>query len=87
MRVVIDHDNCECAAAPSDRCLGATILYPEGHVRYCTADVTDDGQDALTVVLIQDRQAHTLVLRDQVEREAVAYEGWPAFMRAPVSPV
>ncbi len=84
MKVVIDHDHCECAAAASDRCLAATILYPEGHIRYCTAEITNDGQDALTVVVIQDGKANTLVLRDQRERETVAYEGWPAFLQGAV---
>lgn len=87
MKVVINHDSCNCADAPSDRCLAATIMFPEGHERYCTAEVVDDGQDALTVVLLQDGKVHTLVLRDQRDREIVAGEGWPAFVRSTDSAV
>jgi len=80
MKIVIDHDNCRHGGAFADRCLAATILNPEGHERYCTAQVTDDGQDALTVVLIEGGRAYTLVLRDLAEREVVAGVGWPAFL-------
>ncbi|HEC24282.1 MAG TPA: hypothetical protein ENI95_15345 [Chloroflexi bacterium] len=81
MKIVIDHDNCEHASAFADRCLGATIREPEGHERYCMAHVEDDGKPELTVVLIFDGQEHTLVLRDMAEREAVALEGWAAFLQ------
>ncbi len=80
MRIVINHDNCQHAGAFADRCLAATIRNPLGHERYCAAEVTDDGQDALTVVLILDGQEHTLTLRHRREREIVAGEGWPAFL-------
>lgn len=79
MRIVVNHDNCQHAGAYADRCLAATIRSPLGHTRYCAAEVTDDGQTALTVVLIFDGQEHTLVL-DEVRREYVASEGWPAFL-------
>ena len=42
------------------------------------AEVTDDDQHALTVVLIFDRQERGLAL-DEVNREYVPNEGWPAF--------
>lgn len=80
MNIVIDHDNCRHGSAFADRCLAATILNPEGHERYCMAQVIEDGQDALTVVLITEGQRYTLVLRDRAEREAVASVGWPAFL-------
>jgi len=81
MKIVINHDNCQHANAFADRCLAATIRNPLGHERYCAAQVEDDGQPELTVVLIFDGQEHSLVLRDEAEREAVASEGWPAFLR------
>ena len=88
MRIVINHDNCNHADAFADRCLAMTIQHPLGHARYCLADVVDDGQPELTVVLIFEGQEHTLVLRDESEREAVASEGWPAFLssRAVIAP-
>lgn len=82
MKIVINHDNCNHADAFADRCLAMTMQYPLGHVRYCLSEVVDDGQPELTVVLIFEGQEHTLVLRDESEREAVAAEGWPAFLQA-----
>ncbi len=79
MKIVINHDNCQHAGAYADRCLGATIRNPLGHERFCAAEVADDGQPALTVVLVFDGQEHTLVL-DELKREYVASEGWPAFL-------
>jgi hypothetical protein len=81
MKIVIDHDNCQHGGAFSDRCLSATILNPLGHERYCTAQVTDDGLPEMTVVLIMDAKEYTLVLRDEEERKAVAFEGWTAFVK------
>ena len=81
MKIVINHDNCQHANAFADRCLAATIRNPLGHDRYCAAQVEDDGRPELTVVLIFDGEEHTLVLRDEAEREVVASEGWPAFLR------
>lgn len=54
MKIVINHDNCQHTGAFADRCLAATIRNPLGHERYCAAEVIDDGQAALTVVLIFD---------------------------------
>lgn len=81
MKIIINHDNCQHASAFADRCLAATIRNPLGHERYCAAEVLDDGQPALTVVLIFDGQEHTLVL-DETNREIVASEGWAAFVSA-----
>jgi hypothetical protein len=80
MKVVINHDTCQHAGAFADRCLAATIRNPLGHERYCAAEVVDDGRPELTVVLIFDGQEHTLILHDELERESVASEGWPAFL-------
>jgi hypothetical protein len=66
----------------ADSCLAATIQNPLGHERYCTALVENDGRPELTVTLTLDGEEHTLILRDEVEQEAVALEGWPAFERA-----
>ena len=82
MKIIINHDNCQHAGAFADRCLAATIRNPLGHERYCAARVEDDGQPELTVVLVFDRQEHTLILRNAAEREVVASEGWPAFLRS-----
>ena len=82
MKVIINHDTCTHGGAFADRCLAATIRRPLGHERYCSERVEDDGRPELTVVLIYDGQAHTLVLRNEVEQEAVASEGVAAFLRA-----
>ncbi len=81
MRIVVNHDWCQHGGYFADRCLGATIRYPLGHERYCTALVEDDGRPELTVTLHMDDQEYTLVLRDEAERRAVALEGWSAFVR------
>ncbi len=81
MKIIINHDNCQHAGAFADRCLAATIRNPLGHERYCMAQVEDDGRLELTVVLIFDGQGHTLILSDEIERESIAAEGWPAFLR------
>ncbi len=80
MRILIDHDLCQHGGAFADRCLGATIRYPLGHERYCTAQIEDDGRPELTVVLHMEGQEYELVLQDELERRAVALEGWPAFV-------
>ena len=79
MRIVIDHDNCRHADAFATQCLAETILNPQGHQRYCLAEMSDDGRPELTVVLIFEGRERSLVLHDQSEREAVAAIGWPAF--------
>lgn len=84
MKIIIDHDNCAHADTYSERCLRNTILNPLGHERFCMRFLHDDGKDALTVTLIQDRKQYTLVLETQEEREAVAEEGWAAFLRGEV---
>jgi hypothetical protein len=88
MKIVVNHDNCQHASAYADRCLAATIRNPLGHERFCAAEITDDGRPELTVVLIFDGQEHTLVL-DEIKREYVATEGWPAFLEqeAVIEPV
>jgi hypothetical protein len=44
------------------------------------AEVDDDSRPELTVVLLFEGRAHTLVLHDQTERETVAAIGWQAFL-------
>jgi hypothetical protein len=80
MKITIDHDSCHHGGAFADRCLAATIRYPLRHERFCMAQMEDDERNELTVVLIFDGQDHTLVLRDEAEQEAVALEGWTAFL-------
>ena len=82
MKVVINHDTCQHGGAFADRCLAATIRNPLGHERYCTAHVEEDGRTELTVVLIMDGQAHSLVLNTPLEQETAASEGWLAFAAA-----
>ena len=84
MKITINHDNCQHGGAFADRCLAATIRNPLGHERYCTAQLEEDGRNELTVVLVFDGQEHTLILHDQRERDIVAAEGWPAFLRPQV---
>lgn len=81
MKIVIDHDNCAHADSYSERCLRNSILNPLGHERFCMIQQFEDGKEALTVVLIQEKKQYTLVLTTQEEREAVAEEGWSAFAR------
>ena len=80
MKIVIDHNQCKHAGAFADRCLRATILNPLGHERYCMVDFEDDSQPELTVTLRFDHQEYTLTLHDEAEREAVASDGWTAFV-------
>jgi hypothetical protein len=80
VRIVIDHDNCRHADAFATQCLAETILDPLSHQRYCMAEVDDDSRPELTVVLLFEGRAHTLVLHDQTERETVAAIGWQAFL-------
>jgi hypothetical protein len=84
MKITINHDNCQHGGEFADRCLAATIRNPLGHERFCTAQLEEDASPELTVVLIFDGQEHTLILHDQRERDIVASEGWPAFMRPQV---
>lgn len=79
MKVTINHDNCKHGGWFADRCLSATLRSPLGHERYCMANVEDDGQPELTVVLVIDGQEHTLILHTQQEQDAAALEGWLAF--------
>ncbi len=80
MKITINHDTCQHGGAFADRCLAATIRNPLGHERYCTADVEDDGRPELTISLVLDGQAHTLILHNSAEREAAAADGWLAFV-------
>ena len=82
MKIVINHDTCQHGGAFADRCLAATIRNPLGHERYCTARVEEDGRTELTVVLIMDGQAHSLVLHTPLEQETGGAEGWLAFVAA-----
>lgn len=80
MKIVIDHDTCQHAGAFADRCLAATVRNPLGHERFCMAQMEDDGNPELTVVLIFGGQEHTLILADENEQNAVAFEGWSTFV-------
>lgn len=82
MKLVIDHTNCEHGGAFSDRCLSKTMLHPLGHERTCLAHVEDDGKESLTVTLREEDGEGTLVLQNEEEIKAAAYEGWVAFAEA-----
>ena len=82
MKIIINHDTCTHGGDFADRCLAATIRHPLGHERYCTERVEDDGRPELTVVLVYDGIEHTVVIRDEKEREVAASEGVAAFLRA-----
>jgi len=84
MKITIDRDMCQHGGAFADRCLAATIRNPLGHEHYCIAQKEEDGEPELTVVLIMDGQAHTLILHNEAEKEIAAAEGWPAFLKAGV---
>lgn len=79
MKLVIDHINCEHGGAYSDRCLSKTMLHPLGHERACLAYVEDDGQEGLTVTLREEEGEGTLVLENEEEIKAAAFDGWVAF--------
>lgn len=80
MKIVINHDQCQHGGAFADRCLALTIRNPLGHERFCMAQMDEDGKSDLTVVLIFDGQEHTLVLHNENEQKAAAFEGWAAFV-------
>jgi hypothetical protein len=84
MKITIDHDHCQHGGEFADRCLAATIRNPLGHERFCMAQVDEDGQPELTVVLVFDGEEHTLILHDQRERDIAASLGWPAFLNPTV---
>ena len=84
MKITINHDKCQHGGDYADRCLAATIRNPLGHEHFCMAQMEDDGKPELTVSLIYNGEAHTLVLHDQNEVDIVASEGWPAFLRKAV---
>lgn len=79
MKIVINHDSCQHAAAYADRCLAATMRNPLGHERVCMAMLEDDGKDELTVTLTEDGKSRTLVLSTDREKELAASLGWLAF--------
>ena len=80
MRIVIDHNQCTHGGAFADRCLGATILNPLGHERYCMVDFEDDSRPELTVTLRFDHQEYTRTFHDMAERKLAASDGWIAFV-------
>ena len=79
MRIVINHDSCQHGGAYADRCLAATIRHPLGHERLCTAEIVEDGQAELTVVLIVDDQTYALTFHDELQREIAESWGVVAF--------
>ena len=79
MRIVIDHNQCKHGGAFADRCLGATILDPLGHERYCMVEMEDDSRPELTVTLRFNHQECTRTFLDEAEREVAASDGWVAF--------
>ena len=82
MRLVINHDACRHSGEFADRCLAASLRDPYGHERYCGAEVANDGQNEVTVVLIMNGKAHQRVFRSEVDRQIAADQGWPAFVDA-----
>ncbi len=82
MRVVINRDRCQHADAFAARCLAGMIDHPLGQEHYCLASVVDDGKPELTVEVILEGKRYVAVLHNQVEREIVMAEGWPAMTLA-----
>lgn len=80
MKLVINHDACRHAGEFADRCLSASLRYPLGWERYCSAQTLDDGRPEVTVELTMEGQTYTRVFRTEQERLIAASEGWLAFV-------
>jgi hypothetical protein len=77
MKVFIDRDLCDASLPFCQRCSAAFIRYPEGSDRLCIREITDDGEDELTIIVHSDNRTIELTLSED-ERELASIEGWEA---------
>jgi hypothetical protein len=77
MKVFIDRDLCDASLPFCQRCSAAFIRYPEGSDRLCIREITDDGQDELTIIVHSDNRTLEITLSED-ERELASIEGWEA---------
>jgi hypothetical protein len=75
MYILIDHDQCTHAGAYSNLCLAKTMQHPLGHERYCLAQIFDDGQEAITLVLREEGEELVRVFASEEEMNMWAPEG------------
>ena len=75
MKVFIDRDLCDASLPFCQRCSAAFIRYPEGSDRLCIREITDDGEDELTIVVHSDNRTIEITLSEE-ERELASIEGW-----------
>jgi hypothetical protein len=75
MRVVIDRHLCDTSLSFCQRCSAAFIRNPEGVDRPCILDISDDGQDNLTIEMYTDDRHIVVELTDE-QREWASVEGW-----------
>ena len=77
MKVFIDRDLCDASLPFCQRCSAAFIRYPEGSDRLCIREITDDGEDELTIIVHSDNRTIEVTLSED-ERELASIEGWEA---------
>jgi len=77
MKVFIDRDLCDASLPFCQRCSAAFIRYPEGSDRLCIREITDDGEDELTIIVHSDNRTIEITLTED-ERELASIEGWEA---------
>jgi hypothetical protein len=77
MKVFIDRDLCDASLPFCQRCSAAFIRYPEGSDRLCIREITDDGEDELTIIVHSDNRTIEITLSED-ERELASIEGWEA---------
>jgi hypothetical protein len=77
MKVFIDRDLCDASLPFCQRCSAAFIRYPEGSDRLCIREITDDGEDELTIMVHSDNRTIEITLSED-ERELASIEGWEA---------
>ena len=77
MKVIIDRDLCDASLPFCSRCSAAFIRYPEGSDRLCIREITDDGEDELTIIVHSDNRTIEITLSED-ERELASIEGWEA---------
>lgn len=75
MYVKVNRDTCGTHLAVCERCLGRFLEYPMGYERRCFEEVREDGNEDLTIDLINQGQEVRLVL-DEKQRHMMAGEGW-----------
>ncbi len=74
MKVYIDRTTCPDCSAYCDRHAAKLIRFPLGEDRPCITKIEEDGQDHLTVDVIDGINHATLTLTEE-QRQTVALEG------------